>query len=458
MNKPHKTFFIILLASFIIRIFSVLTPNDLWWDSSVYIGMGKYIFSLGKVGLWEPNRPLIWPLLLGFFWKIGINTILAAKIIITFFSLSIISLTYFIALKVFDKKIALFSILFLSFSTTFLRFNNILFSEIPSAFLLLFGVYFFLNDKHKLSGLFFGLAFMTRFFIIFSVIPVIALYISYWYKKKVSQKEILSFFVAFSVPLILFLIINMSLYKNPIYPFIVQAYMTRNTGWIYHQPFSFYFLNLFKENIFIVFSIISISSILRKKNKVLILLLFLFPFILYCIEQHKEMRLLIPLFPFLYILTAQGIIVSINIIKKNKTYILSLLTMIWLVQAYTTHMFDKYNDKLDVFYEYMNTSKINDGLWITNPSFIVYSNKKAEELIYYPLYYSEKAKELQNKSENAKAVLLNTCDILPCPPSDKSCLKETQLLLGILKKKMDLIYYQNYTQCQYYIFESHSTA
>ena len=27
--------------------------------------MGKYIFSLGKVGLWEPARPIIWPLILG---------------------------------------------------------------------------------------------------------------------------------------------------------------------------------------------------------------------------------------------------------------------------------------------------------------------------------------------------------------------------------------------------------
>ena len=121
-------------------------------------------------------------------------------------------------------------------------------------------------------------------------------------------------------------------------------------------------------------------------------------------------------------------------------------------------MFDTYDDKFDTFYNYMKSSKINDGLWISNPSFIVYTNKKADELIYYPLYHSAKAKELQNILISAKAVLLNTCDILPCPLSDPSCIAETKLLLNKFKENMDLISYQNQSQCQYYIFESHSIA
>ncbi|MBU1704793.1 MAG: glycosyltransferase family 39 protein [Nanoarchaeota archaeon] len=455
MNKKYNLLWIVIGISLLIRIKSLITPHDLWWDSSVYIEMGKYIWSFGKVGLWEPNRPLVWPLILGFFWRIGLDSILVGKILITLFSLGIISLTYLISAKIFNKEVAFLSSLFISVFSTFLRFNNILFSEIPSTFFLMLGIYHFFNKKHLLSGLFLSIAFMTRFFQLFCIIPIFLVYAYYLVKKKASFKDTLILSSSFGLPVLIFLIINYILYKNPFEPFLIQAYMTRNTGWIFHQPFNFYFVNLMKQNYFTVFAIIGLLfiSIKKKFNHIIISVLFLFPFILYLTEKHKEMRLLIAVLPFMFMLTADGITNFANLFKRAKFAVLSVILIVFVIQSASTIMYDQYDDNLDSFYDYMGKTEITEGIWISNPSFIVYSEKKAQELIYYPLYYSGKIEQLQGKVDEANAVLINTCDIMPCPESDTGCILKTGQLISSLNTTLTLIYHQEQGSCRHYIFE-----
>src|SRR3989338_3706940 len=73
--------------------------DDVWWDSSVYIGMGKYIFSLGKSGLWEESRPLIFPLILGIGWKLGFDAVYFGRLVSVIFAILVIILTYKIGIK-----------------------------------------------------------------------------------------------------------------------------------------------------------------------------------------------------------------------------------------------------------------------------------------------------------------------------------------------------------------------
>ena len=78
--------FFILFLFVAVKLF-FLSPN-IWWDSSVYIGMGKYMASFGKAGLWEISRPIVWPLILGFFWKLGLDVIFVGKVLSVLFALS----------------------------------------------------------------------------------------------------------------------------------------------------------------------------------------------------------------------------------------------------------------------------------------------------------------------------------------------------------------------------------
>src|ERR1700722_417487 len=75
-------------------------PN---WDASVYIQMGKYLFSNGQIGMIEPFRPLTWPLLLGAGFKLGFPPLVWGKILEFLFSIGNILLIYLIGLKVFDR-------------------------------------------------------------------------------------------------------------------------------------------------------------------------------------------------------------------------------------------------------------------------------------------------------------------------------------------------------------------
>jgi len=451
--RNNIIFFIIFSIFFIVKIFSLFVNHDIWWDSSVFLGMGKYIFSFSDVGLWEASRPIVWPLFLGFFWKIGLDAIFFGKLFIILFSLGILSLTYVIAYEIFDKKIAVISALFLALSQTFFHFNNILQTEIPSTFFLLLGFYFFIKKQYNFSGLFIGIAFMTRFFQIFAFFPLFLILIYLIKKKKESIKSLINFSVYFLIPVIPYLILNFFLYKNPLFPFFLQSFMTKFTGWVFFQPFYFYFINLLQENILVLFSILGLIFIFKKfeVKRFSLALLFLFIFVPYNLVAHKEMRLLIPALPFLYILTSYGIIYFGNLFKKRKYVILLLLLVVFLVSSIPNLEFNRYEDNLDVFYDYISTARIENGLWISNPAFIAFSDLKADELVYFPVYGSERIDELTANLDNAKHILLNTCDI-SCPPWDNTCIKKNIEFFDLLKEEFSLNYNINFGECEYYIY------
>jgi hypothetical protein len=113
-----------------------------------------------------------------------------------------------------------------------------------------------------------------------------------------------------------------------------------------------------------------------------------------------------------------------------------------------------YEDNLEVFHNYIGNKGIVGGLWISNPAFIAYSDNKADELIYYPLYNSEKIDFLVDNVDNAEHVLLNTCDLLPCPSPDIACNRKHNAFIDLLKEKFVLVSNTKHAQCEYYIFTS----
>jgi len=457
MNKRFKDNIglILIIILFLFVFFLYLNPNaDLWWDSSVYIGMGKYIYSFGEIGLYEDSRPLIWPLILGFFWKVGLDVILFGKLLVLLFGVGIIILTYLVAYDLFDKKIALLSSLLLAFSSTFFLFNSILFTGIASTFFSMLGIYLFIKGRYYLSGLLFGISFMTRFFQILVIIPVYLFFIYLIYKKKITFKKFLISNLFFLTPIIPYLILNFILYNDPLQPFLLQAWMTKFTGWVYDQPSNFYFLNLVKDNILILFSILGMIFIFKKEklNKFIVPFVFLLTFISFNFAQHKELRLLLPILPFLYILTSYGIIKFTDLFRKYSNVIFLIILIIGIFQVVPNLRLNDYDDNLGTFYNFIQNNEIKKNIWISNPSFIVNTDAKAMELIYFPLYDIKKIKKLQNRLEEANYVLINTCDILPCPPWEDSCNKEHDNFINLLNSEFDINYYGKSGECEHYIF------
>jgi len=151
LNKKNAIFFVIIFFLF----FSILYWTPLDWDSAVYIGMGKYIFSFGDSGLWEASRPLLWPIILGLIWKIGLNPVIFGKAISLLFAIGCIFMTYLLGKEVFDENTGLLAAIFIAFTPAFFLAGSQIMTEIPSAFFALTGVYLFIRKRYAYSGILF---------------------------------------------------------------------------------------------------------------------------------------------------------------------------------------------------------------------------------------------------------------------------------------------------------------
>ncbi|MBW2988920.1 glycosyltransferase family 39 protein [Candidatus Woesearchaeota archaeon] len=451
-NCTGKGALYIISAFFItIKIIHLIFQRGILWDSAAYMGMGKYIFSLGHAGLWEPARPVLWPIILGFLWKIRINPLLVGRILEIGFGAGCILLTYLIGKEAFDKNSALLGALFLALSPTFLFYSSTLLTGIPSTFFALLAVYLFVKEKYILSGMMVGVSCMTRFLQLFVIVPMAAMILVHGDKKAYKITMLLSGAFAISIP---YLIFNLTAYKNPIYPFLLQAFMTKNTGWIYHRPFHFYLKFLLTENLMTLFSIIGAFFILKKKDmgKSLVLGIFAAFFIFFMSIAHKETRFALTFLPYLYLISAYGAVKMFKKAgrRKNTVFILAIMVSALIMQSSIGMRFPNFKEYPE-FKEYIK-NEAKDGIWISNPIFISESDKKADEIIYYPIYNSDKITQLKSRLGGAKAILIDSCDILPCPPSDVLCLGKTSELLSMLKEDFKEEYNKKEGDCEGLIF------
>ncbi|MBI2665037.1 glycosyltransferase family 39 protein, partial [Candidatus Woesearchaeota archaeon] len=220
----------------------------LWWDSHVYIGMGKYIFSQGKLGLWEAFRPLIHPIILGAFWKLNFNPIFIGKCLDVIFSLLAIALTYKLGEKL-SKNIAVLSSLIFSLLPLFISHSGLILTEPLAISFGLLGIYLFLKNEtwahYLLAGLFLGLSFLTKFpqGIFFASIFFVIIFGRENILLKIKKLLILS--VGFIVPIVPYLFFNYLRYPNFLEPFISGSWIVSTATWLYGSGISYYFREVF---------------------------------------------------------------------------------------------------------------------------------------------------------------------------------------------------------------------
>jgi hypothetical protein len=447
--RDHGLFIGILLAfSLLLGSFSAVHA-DLWWDSSVYVGMGKYLYSGGESGLYEDARPVVWPLLLGLFWKLGLDAVLFGKVLLGLFSVGSVVLTYLLGLRLFSKRVALMGSFFLALNSTFFLFSTVLHSEIPSLFFLLLGVYLLVLGRHGFSGLALGVATMTRFFHLVVALGVGGYLIYLYSKKRVSLKELEWFGGGFSVPVILFLVYSFVRHGSFLYPFVLQAWMTRHTGWIFHQGFGSYFEGLWLANVLVVFSLWGLYACYKQK-KYLVLVLFAVSFLPFLLTAHKEMRIIIQALPFLFLLAGAGIVSLVDRLKGRRV-VLVLVLLVFLVQALPQLEGNRYAAGMGEFSAYLEEVTVDESVWITNPGFVAGSDHAAV-LMYYPLYSSERIAELREDVSDADHVLISSCDVLPCPESDVDCEQNHAAFLLSLESSHRLVHDDVVDGCEQRIY------
>ena len=141
MKKNYWLLGIVLLSVFIRLIFA-FSYQEIWWDSGVYVGMGKYAFSGGESGLWEHIRPPLVPLMLGVIWKIGLDPVFLGRIVEILMMGGVVALTFFLAKEWFNERVAILSSIILALSPIFFYLSFHQYTEIPSVLFFLLALYF----------------------------------------------------------------------------------------------------------------------------------------------------------------------------------------------------------------------------------------------------------------------------------------------------------------------------
>lgn len=459
MNFKNIYFILILFCIIEIPFFY---NNLVLWDESVYLGMSKYIYSNGELGLWENLRPVILPLIIGVFWKIKINYIISSQIIALLFSLITIILTYYLARTLFDNKIALITAILLIINPLYINHSTEIMTDIFATLFGLLSLIFFINKKYFFSGMFCSISFLAKYpagIILFSLI-IILLY------KKDSFNNFKKIIIGFLIPFTLFLIANQYFYGNALLP------LKNASTYQYNQSFSkmgiynigFYFIELIKQGYIYLLFLIGFIFVLKNKDKKLIILIV--PLVLYLIYfsyiTMKHSRYIILFISFIAILTSKGIFEIYNQVKNNKilknyyyiTIILLLLPTI--LQDYNLINIQINKEKPKVIEVHDFLGRYNNIL-TTDPVTVAYKDIKI-----IPYYYSIfSAEEIYKKNKAKVDAILFTKDPFPCEQGMigykqeqiNNCIIIREKLFNIILNENKLVFNKTIDEQTYYIFE-----
>lgn len=168
LSERQALFWLIGIA-FLLRLYTVLMAQGIAYDSAAYGFMARDLMK-GNVdkALEIPGHPL-YPFLISLF---SINTedveIVGRLISLFFGTLTVIPL-YFLIRNAIGKKEAIFSVLFYAFHPYLVSYSGMMLTEATYWGMLVLSVYFFWTGlqrdkiwKMGLSGIFLGLAYLTR--------------------------------------------------------------------------------------------------------------------------------------------------------------------------------------------------------------------------------------------------------------------------------------------------------
>ncbi len=459
---------IILGLFFIIELWYSVQPMGLWWDSAIYIGMGKYLFSSGTIGVWEAFRPPLLPIIYGSFWKLCFDPIIVGKILAVACALGAVYVTYLLSEKVKEGS-GIISMIFLGFSPIFLAFSVIPLSDIPSTFICLCAVYAFLNKKYTWSGAFVGIAFLARFPQALMLTPLLFTLVlsSKNYKATIinSLKILISFFVVISP----YLISNYILYHNPLYPIIKgnQVAIASLNNSNYYVSYFYYLKNIFIQNPLIILSLIFLFIVVKNFQKIntqtrtayLIILMTLIIIGSYFSSlDHKELRYSIAFLPYLFIAASVGLSYILEKVQdsniRKKVFISTCIFITTMLILENTYVYSTYfplhaSNQAQHAYMHFFDDKPNAVVMTTSPQLAAYGNIHIAELGDTWEHMEEAYTRQYNTLEY---ITLDMCNVSCAGPANL-CKNAQDRVVEKIKAENTLVFNQEFQGCLYTIYK-----
>ncbi len=464
--QKHWLICSVILVSVFARLIYLFDWHEIWWDSGVYFGMAKYLWSFGQLGLWEDIRPVFWPLFIGIGWWFKLNIVWFSRIIE--FLLAIIStiLVYAIARKVFSQRTAVISGIIWAFSSIVFYMSFHEYTELPEVTLILAAVLAFVYSRFFVAGIFAGLAFLTKFPAgMFLVILGICLV----FQKK--WKKLIPLALGFVIPAIPFLVFNQLMYGSMLDP-ILKAHksilLVVGCNILRYKPWYQYFGWILFDNVLNIFALLGIIVAVKnwKKEYFVPLLGLLLP-LAYFMQLHcRDYRYLVMFLPFVILFTGFGIDKIVELLEKNKKitkHVWSVvLVLVLVVSVMHAMIFYHHNEPrspdlaAERYYQWLEGRELSGEIWASNPVVAAYTDQKVNK-IYYPIYGKETAEDfnkyLEANSQKISAILLDNCGGgLVCSPDDEQCPVEIEKMRMFLNENYKQVYFDISGRCWYSVY------
>lgn len=336
----NKTLWIIVALSAFTRLIWILQPQAVWWDTSIYIGMAKYFYSLGGIGFWESLRPPLWPIFIGLFFKIGLPSLLTLKVLELIISCGFIALIYIIGERI-RKDVGLYASLLFSFTPVIFFFTAIPLTDVPSALLGYIALWLTLRGRYFSAGFLVALSFLARFPMgLFLVIVGVFILIASttWKDRFTSGLKVLAGFCTLTLP---YLIINFFHYGDPLRPIKDGGFFVNNTIEANLHGFSYYFVELAKQNPLLIFALLGLGimvvnykKIRESKELLMMLIVVVIAGGYFSYIPHKELRYSTPFIPALALFAGYGLsFLTIRI--SEKSWRIGVATVVLVILLFT---------------------------------------------------------------------------------------------------------------------------
>jgi 4-amino-4-deoxy-L-arabinose transferase-like glycosyltransferase len=465
--QSHRIFYSVLAMAAIARLIFLFDFHEIWWDSGVYLGMAKYIWSGGTAGLWEHIRPVLWPLVIGAGWWLNLNAVFFARALEFALALVSILLVYALGRAWFSQRAALFASAAWSFSAIsfYLSFHE--YTELPAATFALAALLAFSRGRLFWAGLLASVAFLLKF-----PAGIFLLVLAACLLAQRRWKECIPLSIGFAIPAALFLVFNQFMYGSALKPLVDAQVAIANVlgcNVLRFKPWYQYFGWIVFDNALNLFALVGIGAVGLRWNRRFLppALAFAIP-LLYFMQMHcREYRYLVIFLPFAVLFTGHGLALAVGALERLKplrrhAWPCALLAVV-LVSAFTGLLF-YYNNEPRVpdlaaerYFRWLDGRDAYCEVWSANPVVSVYTDEPIRK-VYYPIYESGKAVDFNsylraNKDQISYVFLDNCGGGIICPPGDSRCAEELRAMRSFLNENFRQAFYEQSGNCWYAVYE-----
>jgi hypothetical protein len=437
-----------------LAVVAVAWRSPLIWDSAVYAGMGKRIFSAWQYGIWEIFRPLVLPAILGAFWKAGMPLMGFPRLVALTISVTGLGAAYWMLKDIFDRKIAFYSTAVLMTSFIFYKYSHYALTGIPSSLFVLTGVYYAEKEKNAVSGVLTSVGFLTRFPAALAAPGISIFLFARSLKEEVSIEAIKPPFiysVAFFATTIPYFAINKYLYGSMLHPLIKGATIPTSNPETYFYGI-YYVLEAAKAQPLILFAIPGIYLVLRQRDwkygAFLSSLITLYGF--FTVYSHKEPRFMLLFLPLLAVFAGRGLVEleGREIVSKNTFHtLIGLILVLTMIVGFSVS-YSQNQWKNEHRIEFMEEVGELEGTVAGNdPVVVLYGNFE-----FVPIRPENLEEIYSDVKGEADYYAFNSCSWY-CTPGIDNCQSKLGNFTSMMEENYDKSFSSQGNSCNYTIYE-----